>query len=330
MNIKTALLFNALLLAAGGASAGAIVTDGNVSLGVDDYGNLNGQNGVADVTGQSEVGVRYIDDTGVQYEATSHGCACEGWGVASADSSFTGYANIALGTANLTVDNFTSTATTATSQVSTTGNEVSVTHSFSKALGTDDLFQVTVEIENTSGADINELLYRRTLDWDTSPTPFNEFVTISGTATASNVTGANDNGFCDSNPLVNCSAISFSGDAEAQGPEDHGANFDFNFGLLAAGETFSFDIFYGGAANKTDSLAALSAVGANVYSLGWSGTDVDQDGFNDSTGAITPTYIFAFKGVGEPTPSVPEPGTLAIFGLGIIGFAATRRRTLTK
>lgn len=35
-----------------------------------------------------------------------------------------------------------------------------------------------------------------------------------------------------------------------------------------------------------------------------------------------------FASVGPPTPSVPEPGTLALFGIGLALLAASRRRTL--
>lgn len=63
------------------ANASAIITDGNVSLGVNDFGHLNVGRGVGDVVGTTDVGVRWIDSGGTQYESTSHGCLCEGWGV---------------------------------------------------------------------------------------------------------------------------------------------------------------------------------------------------------------------------------------------------------
>jgi len=320
-NIKIPMMLG--MLVAGAANA-AIITDGNVSLGVDDYGQLNVSGGVADVNGETDVGVRWLD-AGLQYESTSQGCLCEGWGVSG--NGITGSANNDDGGASgLSLISFGSTATTATSVVNMQ-DDLTITHDFALS-ASDNLYRVSVTIENTSGIDIADLLYRRTMDWDTAPTPFSEFVTIGGTAAATAVIGATSNGFCSSNPLASCSGT-YTGDFVAAGPADHGANFDFNFGALAAGESYSFDIFYGGAANKRDAFAALGAVGAEVYSLGWSGTDADQDGFEDVVeGRITPTYIFGFSGVGGvklPPTDVPEPASIAMFGLALMGLASRRK-----
>ncbi|MEW9798704.1 PEP-CTERM sorting domain-containing protein [Alteromonas sp. CYL-A6] len=320
-----------LMVCAGSASAGAIITDGNIALGVDDLGQLNVSGGVADIYGTVGTGLRYIDDTGTQYESTYHGCVCEGWGVAIGGTSETGFANNYSGTAGLSLISFVSSATTATSVVSTASMQI--THAFALAAETDNLFRVLVTIENTSNTDIANLLYRRTFDWDTSPTPFDEYVTIGGTAAATAITAATDDGFCSSNPFSSCGTIvsGSSGDFEASGPADHGANFDFDFGALAAGDSFQFEIFYGGAIGKTAALAALGEVGAEAYSFGWSGSDVDQDGYIDSTGALAPTYIFGFAGVGgvalpDPTTDVDEPATFAMFGLAMLALMRLRRR----
>jgi len=335
--MKTKLLSTACLIAfAGFANASAIISDGNVSLGVDDFGQLNIGGGVADVTGETDVGMRYVDTgTGLQYESTSHGCACEGWGVGIAETGEEGYSNNDIGTSGLSLNSFSSTATTATSVVSTAS--LQITHDFSLASETDNLYRVVVEIENTSATDIVDLLYKRTFDWDTSPTPFDEYVTIAGTAGSTNIVSANDDGFCFQSVFSGCSEIvsGATGDFTALGPDDHGANFDFNFGTLLAGETFTFEIFYGAAIGRAASLAALGEVGAEAYSFGWSGGDVDQDGFMDSSGDLAPTYIFGFSGVGgtalpDPTPDptdVPEPAMLSLLGLGALMFLRARRKT---
>lgn len=327
LNVLSAI---SLLGMAGFCQASMIITDGNVKLGVDDLGQLNVGGGVADVTGLTGVGLRYLND-GLEYESTYHGCLCEGWGVSA--NGVAGYANNAVGTGGLSLVSFDSTASTATS-VTSMGGLLQITHDFALATETDNLYRVAVTIENTSGADIANLLYRRTFDWDTSPSPFNEFVTIGGTAGASAVLGANDNGFCNSNPLASCAPqLGNSGDFTAGGPGDIGSNFDFDFGALLAGESFSFEIFYGGAANRNAALSALASVGAEVYSFGWSGLDVDQDGFADASGAITPTYIFGFAGVGgtviidpdDPT-AVPAPASMLLFASGLVALFARRKR----
>jgi type IV pilus assembly protein PilY1 len=182
-----------------------------------------------------------------------------------------------------------------------------------------------VTVKNISGAATTALLYRRTMDWDVEPTPFNEYSTIQGTVGATNVIGANNNGFCDSNPLAGCSGT--PGDFIDLGPFDHGANFDFRFDGLDADESFTFTIFYGAAPTERGALVSLNAVGAEVYSLG----QAADDRLGTTPGRST--FIFGFKGVGgvivDP-PVVPEPATWAmmIAGFGLVGAAARRRRTL--
>lgn len=314
------------------AASAAIITDGNVSLGVNDFGHLNVPGGVADIAGETSVGVRWIAPDSTQFESTSHGCLCEGWGVLADGSA--GFANEDSGSGGLTLVSFVSDATTATSVVQIDGTALTVTHDFALS-ASDDLYRVRVTIANTGATDVASVTYRRAMDWDTSPTPFSEYVSIVGTGTTSLLDQFSDDGFVSNNILAaptlfdigGCSTVA---DFEACGPEDHGAAFDFGLGGIAAGASYSFDIFYGGAANRAEALAALGTVGAELYSMGWSSLDPDQNGFGPDR-ELTPTFIFAFKGVGGtiivPPPSeipLPAAGWLMLAGMG--GLVALRRR----
>jgi hypothetical protein len=105
------------------------------------------------------------------------------------------------------------------------------------------------------------------------------------------------------------------------GTSDHGANFDFGFGDLLDGESFSFKIFYGAAPTEAAALAAIGADGLELFSLG-------QSANGPETGEPA-TFIFGFKGVGGVVQvDVPEPGTYAAgaVALGLAGLTYLRRR----
>lgn len=312
-------------LMASGAWAAAIIDNGTIQLGVGDLGQLNVPGGVpSPVTGTTAVGLRHLP-TG--NEATSHGCECEGWGVGIGETGVSGYANNSVGTANLTAVSFASGADTATSVVDLTSGGLRVTHAFAPTTETPDLYRVTVTIENTSGANIADLRYTRTFDWDVEPDTFNEVVTHVGVASTPTVLLAIDDGFSDSNPFAGRSEIvaGGTGDFVDLGPSDHGSNFDFGFGALAAGGSFSFDIFYGASATEAAAFVALNAVGAEVASLGQAGTDPNGTGFN-AAGLPTATFMFGFGKVGgiviPPTPNpvpLPAAGWLLLAGLSALG-----------
>jgi uncharacterized repeat protein (TIGR01451 family) len=285
------------------SAAMALISNGTVQLGVNPEGHLNAPGGTPSAeVGTTVVGVRYVPTDG---DGTSPGCLCEGWGVADAGTSVSGFANAASGIGNITVESFESTGTTATSVV-TIGSTFRVTHVYQPSAETDNLYEVLVSIENTSGSTLSDVRYRRVMDWDIAPNTFAEFVTIQGSEGAEDILATTDNGFASGDPLSARGQILFSGDAVDSGPADHGALFDFGFGELAAGATRDFTIFYGAAATETGALNALGQVGAEVFSLGQGNWDGTGDPFTRPTprgtfGAETGqphTFIFAFEGVG--------------------------------
>ncbi len=256
----------------------AVISNGTVSLGVRDLGDLN----------FSGVGLTYIPTGG---EVLNVGCLCEGWGAADVTTATQGWASVDFGTSNVALVSFASTASTATS-VTTVGSTLRVTHDYKPSSATPFLYEITVKIENISGAPV-DLRYSRDMDWDVPPTPFNEFVTIQGTAAEPTVLYADNNGFQTPGPLFGRFSLGAVGDFVDFGPADHGALFDLGFGSLASGATRQFTIFYGAAGTEADALAAINAVGATVYSLG-------QPSVLGGPDLGTPnTFIFAYRRVLE-------------------------------
>jgi hypothetical protein len=284
----------------------AIISNGTIKLGVDSLGQLNIPGGIASVGGTSVVGLRYLSG-GMEFESTSPGCLCEGWGVADLLTATSGYANNSAGIGGLTPVSFSSTATTATSVVKV-GLTYEVTHEYKPSSETPNLYEVNVSIKNIS-SDPTHVVYRRVMDWDIDPTDFSEYVTIAGAPTTSALIGASDQGFASADPLTGpASLLKPYGkfDFTDSGPADHGALFDFDFGMLAAGDIYSFRTFYGAAGTETDALLALGEVSAELYSFGQSSTA------GGPTLGTPATFIFAFEGVGGtilvPDPTPPNPG----------------------
>ncbi|HEU4977922.1 MAG TPA: Calx-beta domain-containing protein [Solirubrobacteraceae bacterium] len=279
-----------------GPPTGAVVTNGTVMLGVNRTGDLNyscvqgEQNCPGDsAAGTGPVGLRI---NSLNLDSTAPGCPCEGWGIADAGTSFSGYADESTGTANVTVNSFTITSTSAVSDVTISdpakpNEEMHVVQDYHPSAASPNLYEDTVTVTNSGTTAFTDLRYRRAMDWDIEPTAFSEWTTIHGTSPQ--LLFDSDDGFATADPLAGPSYIDspsvcgagYTGPCQftdlgtggefggtATGPDDHGALFDFGFGALASGASKTFKVYYGAALNETAAINALNTGGAQVYSLG--------------------------------------------------------------
>ncbi len=289
----------------------AIIDNGTVQLGVHCEGHLNVPGGVpSSGTGTTFVGLRFLP-TGA--EATAPGCLCEGWGAADPAAGITGGGNEAYGgTFNLFNVGCNSTPNTAMTSADVDGI-LRVTHDYHPTVSP-FLYEVTVTLTNISAALINDVRYRRVMDWDVEPTAFREFVTLDD-AGAANLIFSSDDGFASWNPLTGPSQILFSGSAVDSGPADHGALFDFSFGPLSPGGTITFQTYYGAAPDEASADAARAALGILVYSYG------QPNVAGGPNLGIPNTFIFGFKGVGE-CPEDADPASQGYWHRQCLGLPA--------
>jgi len=326
-----------------------IVSEQKIALGVNPRGHLNTQveedGGVNIVQNAYYTGVAYkypvgsprarLDYSGPDpitsskwYDAIAPGCQCEGWGAGGVDkygNQFRGYANGSSGISNVTVVNFTydtSSIESVTVIKDSAGDPaLQVKHVYGPSpLATDKLFEAVVTITNISGAEVTDVRYNRSMDWDIPDSEFSERVTIGGvTASAASaskprVKYSGNNGFM--RPDVFSSSGShakspksgvINTDYERAGPADHGATFTFEFGDLLCGENHNFITYYGAAENKATIEAALELEGALVYSTGEA---------NGTWGTSEVAFGFGFKGVSGTALAPTLPVKTAIIPSG--------------
>ena len=320
--------------AQGAAVAQAVITTpgGNVSLGVGLLGNL----GAGSLPGGSNAGGAPY---GIYYaptmqDAIAPGCFCEGWGV-SVNNSISGGASIDNPTpGNLSSLSFTSTASTATSVTQLGGTGLVISQAYAPSSASNVLFQDTVTLTNMGSTDLTDVKYARPDDWDIPPTEFNEYVTVQGVG-AKDLIFSNDDGFCSVDPLVGCADILAGTDNvnfTKVGPTDQGSDFVFDFGTIAAGSSYTFNIFYGVGADEATTEAALGTVGAEVFALGYA-----SNGPGGLANASSAVWAFGFSGVGgtavlpPPTTSTtPEPSSWLLVASGVAGVATRLRRKISR
>ena len=156
-------------------------------------------------------------------------------------------------------------------------------------------------VTNTGFSTWQDMHYRRAFDWDVDPTPFDEYVTFGKRPGAddSHVHYTSNDGFANPNPSLPLTHLGSEGYFQDAGPADHGGLIDIALGDIAPdGGSRRFVFYYGISLSEDDALAAIDAVGAQVYSLG-------QPNTGDSATTGSPiTAVFAFDGSGYSMPPI--------------------------
>lgn len=313
-----------VLVTAGGL-AGAppalatVIDNGTIQIGINDAAHLIELGGV---------GLRFLLSTASDKESLAHGCSCEGWGVSgtfddidSGTVSFSGYAQVhngpspaAVGVVGLTVQTpvVTGEGTQGNSNgrelksvVTTSNGKLEITHEFRPSAATPNLYEIVVTIRNISEANVDNVRYRRILDWDIPPFPFNEWVHIHVPGGSSSFLRATNDGFQLADPQSSPGPDLAPGAPEVtlvpgspdffDGPADQGSLFDFTLGTIFVGGSKTLTLYYGAAASRAAALNVIRGVGASIFSLGIPKIASDNSGPSTSG---PHAFIFGVTGIG--------------------------------
>ncbi len=317
-----------------------------IMIGVNPTGNLNTPNGAGTTATNSlnvnisqansgSVGISYywpgakkVGTTGTYakgwYDSTSQGKKWESWGAGALDNRGAqawGSASIeSAGVVNMTVKSFVVDPTSIKSTVwinDTSGNPMlEVTHLYGPTSGdtNQNLFQGLVTITNISNDTLQDVRYRRMMDWDILENVLDPSVDAVGVKASYNsstnpkIWSYCDNGgesisapYTQANPFIACKPwnnaslnqdyVGQTGGASAQ--YGTGSSFDFQFGKLPCNSSVTFYIYYGAAGSRTalsnpndpQNPGAMERVGATVYSMAY------------DPNYPTLAYAFGFKGI---------------------------------
>jgi hypothetical protein len=289
------------LLAATSAQAQATITDptSSFSVGIGPNGELyDASNGV---------GFRRLSDG---YDPLAPGSPRDSWGVETSGGS--AYGDQAdYGASNLTGTTQSFGASSGTS-VSTTSVGVTVSQSY-KFLQA-NVVKVTDTITNTSGGTLTGVMFQRDIDWDVSPTEFNE--NSFGAPIAGNVNDSSYYGFENPDPSLPY-IFSCAGGCNQIG--DLGGGINVTLSNLSAGGSDTITYLYGISmlGESVNGLISEILADGGYYYIA---TQSSEAGYYPNLG--TNSAIIAVSS------GVPEPSTWAMMALGFIGlgFAARRGR----
>jgi type IV pilus assembly protein PilY1 len=294
----TTFLAATAALALSTAAHATTITNGPVSLGLFDDATL-GSGGVG------------LNLSGIG-DAITPGCLCEGWGAAgNGVGNYTYGASGDLGIMSAALSDVTASSAKSTVDLA---NGLNVIHNITPVAG-DTLFKIEITMKNVSGAAMTDVRYARTLDWDVPPGHFSDdFTTIYGgtpTGPGGKVLHTSTNPFAAPDPMVTRTQDANTNVVDK--PGDLGGYFIFSFGDLAIDEEVTFTTYIGAARSLKALFSAFIGVGVEAYSY-------TQD--NDGDWA----FGYGFTGLDLPPIGTPEPAMLGLFGLGLAGVAAARRR----
>jgi hypothetical protein len=282
-----------------GANAQVTVSNGSHSVGIGASGELYNP--------RTNVGFLRVADG---YDPIQPGTPRDSWGVRGGGSE--GHGDGMFLGSNVTVNTLTGGASGHSNM--TTGDGALTVDQVYTFLAANVLGIRTGVTNNTGGA--LPVMFQRNVDWDIVPTPFAEVINVD--PLSGPVVGSSYYGFEDSDPGV---PFGFSaGPAGGSfGPGDLGGGMKIDLGMLGAGATSFFDVFY---AINLDGQAPfalhnqLQSLGATFIITGHS-----------SDGSFTSASHSAALAFGT---AVPEPGSLAMVGgllVSGLGIVIRRRRS---